>query len=280
MTLQVSWALLMALLMPLLAHAAPMNADVGKPPDATASLENAWQLLANGISSQTPPFRRFRISDPESPLFGVELCTYEVKNGFETLHLKDVRKYGNITSIYAQNIPKSASVAFTGGFFGYAEDGSFEPLGLAISEGRKINKKHSWTSGGIVQVRHNLAEIIPIQRFSEKSDILTAIQSKPLLVEAGQNGIRSSESARFDRIAIATTSDHQVMVIMVSTPTGKGASLAEFASLIMRVKAKSGGSVSWALALDGGPGAHLMFGRTHCGHGEPNYVPNLLYLQP
>jgi len=280
MTLQIFCALLMAISLPLVAHAAPMIAAADKLPNATVSLDNAWQLLANGISNQTPPFRSFRISEPESPLYGLELCTYEVKNGFETLHLKDVRKHGAIASIYTKNIPKSASVAFTGGFFGYAENGSFAPLGLAISERKKINKKHSWISGGIVQVRDNLVEIVPIHRFSEKSDILTAIQSKPLLVEAGQNGIRSSNSAHFDRVAIATTSDGQVMVIMVSTPTGKGATLAEFASLLLRIRTKSGGSVSWALALDGGPGAHLMFGRTHCGRGEPNYVPNLLYLQP
>ena len=280
MNLQIFCAFLMALSLPSMARAASVIAPGGEPPNMSVSLDTEWQLLADGISRQTSPFRSFRISEPESPLYGVELCTYEANNGSETLRLRDVRKKGAITSIYNENIPKGASVAFTGGFFGYAEDGGLAPLGLAISEGEKIERKHPWVSGGVVQFRKKLVEIVPIGKFSEQSDIITAIQSKPLLVEAGQNGIRISDSARFDRIAIATTSDNQVMVIIVSTPTGKGASLAEFASLLLRIKTRAGGSLNWALALDGGPGAHLMFGRIHCGRGEPNYVPNLLYLQP
>lgn len=257
-----------------------MPAFADQAVDMANGVEAAWQDLADGIASGNPPFRMFRIGEPRSPLYGSELCTYEAKNGAETLHVKDVRKKGAITSIYQESIPANASVALTGGFFGYTDRGSFAPLGLIIAEGHRINPRHPWNSGGVVQFRNKKIEIVPISSFSERSDILTAVQSKPLLVESGRSGIRSSNDARFDRSAIATTSDGQVMIVVLSTPTGKAATLAEFAALLLRIKTKAGGSIQWALALDGGPGAHLMSGGTHCGLGEPNYVPNLLYLQP
>lgn len=235
-----------------------------------------------GDASAKRFFRKYRDSDVASAFFGTQLCVLEAPASDVTLKVKEVRGRGDTAAVYEQFIPQSAIGVVTGSFFGRSASGEPVPLGLVKADGKKRNKRHPWTGGGIVGGGSRGVVIEPARTFADRADLLNAVQSKPLLVEGGIDGIHSDDQVRFDRSAIALTSDGRVLFLVISEPGGKGASIAEFSTLLLKLKSEGGGSIKTALAMDGGPGAHLYVPslKQHCGVGIPNYFPNLVYLKP
>lgn len=236
------------------------------------------------FSSESPPFRFFAYKDEDigSANFGTELCMLEVPGHRISLKVSDLRAHGKAATIYQSVIPSTAIAAVTGGFFGFDTEGGYIPLGLIKQEGQQKNQRFSWSSGGVVFGEQKNLAISRISEFKDTASILTAIQSKPLLVENGLDGIRSHTGQRFDRAAIGITSSGRVLISVIHSPGGGTADLAEYSALLLKWRDQEGGKVSWALAMDGGPGAHLYVPalRRHCGTGEPNYFPNILYITP
>lgn len=226
-------------------------------------------------------FRSFSDKNPISPTFGTELCIVEALNRNSSLKVKETRVDGDTEEIYEKSVPTGAIAGMTGGFFGVSNKGNSVPLGLVKVEGKVKNRMHPWNSGGIVETNRTSVNILPIKKFQDSNFIVNALQSKPLLIESGKDGIRSKTFDRFDRSAVATTSDGQIIFIVLFEPGGRAASLDEFSHLLLRFKTSKGGSIKWALAMDGGPGAHLYVPKMkkHCGAPTFNYVPNLLYLE-
>ena len=86
-------------------------------------------------------------------------------------------------------------------FFGFDSKGNHIPLGLTIVDGVQKFPKHPWSSGGVIAATRQDTSILPIKGFAPSPEILHALQSKPLLIEGGRNGIRSDDEAWFDRAA-------------------------------------------------------------------------------
>lgn len=75
--------------------------------------------------------------------------------------------------------------------------------------------------------------------------------------------------------AIALTDDGHLLIV-IHEPGGTGASLYEFAEVLLTLRTASHGKVTWAINMDGGPGAHLYVPnvKRHCGSDTSKYLPN------
>lgn len=225
-------------------------------------------------------FSSYKDHDVTSATFGVEMCVLEVPRRSGRLRVKDLRVDKNPAEVFQSDVPAASLGVMTGGFFGLDKRGHPIPLGLVKSEGKTISQKHPWTSGGVVAISKDRVEILPIGKFSSTKAYSDVVQSKPLLVEAGRDGVRSAMNDRFDRSAVAIDSTGSVFFFVVHEPGGSAASLAEFSYLIRSFRSTKGDAITFALAMDGGPGAHMYIPvlKRHCGAGIPTFVPNALYI--
>lgn len=235
-------------------------------------------------SSASPAFRflAYRDEDISSANFGTELCMLEVSGREVSLKVSDARAHGKVVAIYQSTTPSNAIAAVNGGFFGFDTEGNYIPLGLVKEGGKQKNPRFPWSGGGVVFGEQKNVAISRVSKFEDASEIMTAVQSKPLLIENGLDGIRSLVGQRFDRSAVAITSSGRVLISVIHSPGGRTADLAEYSKLLLKWRDQEGGRVTWALAMDGGPGAHLYVPALsrHCGGGEPRYIPNILYITP
>lgn len=226
-------------------------------------------------------FRTFRDNDITSSSFGTELCALETLVKTSRIQVKDLRIEGSPTTVFEQIISTTALGVITGGFFGVTKDtGRYIPLGLVKSDGEIKNRKYNWKFGGMIAASDNDVEIIPVRAYKDSPSRINVIQSKPLLIEEGRDGIWKSNFDRFDRSAIALTRHGEIVLFVIHAPGGAAASFAEFSQILLNYRTKNGNPIHYALAMDGGPGAHLFVPslRKHCGVDTPNYIPNVVYL--
>lgn len=226
-------------------------------------------------------FLSYRDSNLSSATFGVELCVLEVQRGFGRLHVKDLRVSKVPSEVFASAFAHGTIGAINGGFFGLDARGKPIPLGLVKTAGRTVARRHPWASGGMVAASDVGVDIVPVARFQNTDTYSEVIQSKPLLVEHGADGIRSDSGGRFDRSAVALDSRGNLYFFVVHEPSGSAATISEFSQLLLMYRsALDNVAIDTALAMDGGPGAHMYvpaLGR-HCGSGAPTFVPNAIFI--
>lgn len=225
-------------------------------------------------------FLSYKDTDMASASFGVELCILEVPRGSGHLQVKDLRVDKSTSEVFQSSFPLSSIGVMTGGFFGLDTKGKPIPLGLVKTAGKTITPVHPWKSGGVVAVSKKQVQIIPIAEFANATIYSDVIQSKPMLVEAGKDGIRAPTSDRFDRSAIAVDRVGTTYFFVLHEQAGSAASLAEFSYVLLSFRSTKGKSIDFALAMDGGPGAHMYISalKKHCGSGSATFVPNALYF--
>ena len=197
-------------------------------------------------------------------------------------HVRVVKQFGNSYDIYRTATPAGAAVAINGSFFGYDAKGQWIPLGLIVEEGVRKNRQIGWDRGGfLVHDKKSGAKIVPVHSYKLGANDLSVIQSKPLLVESGKNGIYRDDGERFNRTAVAISTSGKIIIAGAFEGFGRAASLYEFARFLLSIKCADGSSIKWALAMDGGPGAQIYVPSIKMNFGDPgqNYVPNLIYVQ-
>lgn len=237
------------------------------------------RLDKHGFGAAT--FVSYRDSDLASPTFAIEMCVLEVPKGAGQLHVRDLRVSQNPVQVFQSAFPKATIGVMTGGYFGLDRRGAPIPLGLVKSAGKTTSPKHPWTSGGFVAKTADTVEIVPVSKFSDAGRYSDIVQSKPILVESGRDGIRSDTGERFDRSAVALDTTGSLYFFVIYEPGGGASSLAEFSNLIRSYRSSAGDqTIDFALAMDGGPGAHMYVPalRKHCGAGAPTFIPNALYV--
>ena len=216
-----------------------------------------------------------------SPKYGVTLCWMSIPAQRTTMIVKDIQRSGIALQIYADHKEEFDIAVVNGGFFGLNSLNRFVPLGLIISEGRVKNKRTNWRTGGVITQTAKSIQITPIRSFTNSGSTIEAIQSKPLLVNNGKVEIYSDDYKLFNRTAVGLDSDKNVIVAGAFSDNGKALSLFEFASFLATPRAHGGPAVGVALAMDGGPGAHLFFPTLNLHFGEPgdNFVPNTIHFK-
>lgn len=195
--------------------------------------------------------------------------------------IRDVRKLGKAKFLFEELAGDGDLVVVNGGFFGSDSAGKPYPIGLVICERNLTSKRASWTSGGVLMQSGESISIAPIGSYRGGPSIASAIQSKPILVSDGRIAIWSDDHKTFNRTAIGLSEDGNIVVAGVFATDGKALSLYEFADFLSTSKSLGGPAVKVALALDGGPGAHLFFPSLslHFGDLGDNYIPNTVHLR-
>lgn len=225
-------------------------------------------------------FRSYKDTDLSSGTYGIELCVLEMPPIAGRMHVQDIRTDRNIKEVYETALSTTALAVMTGGYFGLNKRGNPIPLGLVKSNGITVSPKHPWKSGGMIAVSNGRAAITSVSALSDFSAYSDVVQSKPMLIENGKDGIRSPGYDHFDRSAVAIDSRSTIYFFVIHEPAGNAASLAEFSKLILGFRPTNGNTITHALAMDGGPGAHMYIPllNKHCGSGVPAFVPNVLYF--
>ncbi len=237
-----------------------------------------------------PPTKRALSSSPRIDLslleerniyserFGVVLCWAVVPREAARVKVDDVRDTADSTLKLYEKVAHPLDIAvLNGGFYGLDQRGSRIPLGLVISQGVVRNRLIGWKTGGVLEIGARL-DIVPIARFVQRREIRAAVQSKPLVVEAGKVAIHSKGGDLANRSAIGLTPEGDVILAGAFSATNQAMTLYEFAEFLAAGPASGGPDAYIALAMDGGPGAHIYFpgARHHCGTDGPNYVPNVV----
>ena len=171
-----------------------------------------------------------------------------------------------------------------GGFF----SSNKSPEGLFISKGIELSKIREWNEGGILYVYKTLSNITPIirvEKITQKdrirfNQVNYAIQSKPLIIEDGKNGIYSSEGEKHNRLGIGFTWDDELIVCGAFTKDDRAIDLLALGNLLERLNQYGGPNIRLLLGLDGGPPAHLYIpsNNLHYGSSIDTYVPNTIHI--
>jgi len=218
--------------------------------------------------------------DIYSPRFGLVLCWAVFPRSDVAVVVDDVRETGDSTAALYERRAKPDDLAIVnGGYYGLDGAGKRIPLGLVVSEGTRRNRRATlWKTGGVLT--GSPLGILPLAKVSDTLDARYAVQSKPMLVEDGKLGIRSTQGDLANRSAVALTRSGDVIVAVAFMPSDQAATLYEFAEFLATDVKRGGPGADWALAMDGGPGAHAYFpaAARHCGSSGPNYVPNMVHV--
>lgn len=218
--------------------------------------------------------------DVYSARFGVVLCWAVFPRSSVAFAVDEVRETASATAeLYERRVRAEDVALVNGGFYGLDKVGNRIPLGLVIADSKRRNEKIKWTTGGILATGAPMT-IIPISKVPANFQSKSAVQSKPMLVENGKVGIRAPGGELANRSAVGLTTAGDVIVASAYTSSDQAATLFEFAEFLATPSEHGGPGAAWALAMDGGPGAHIYFptAKRHCGITGPNYVPNLVRI--
>ena len=238
------------------------------------------QHQAFKIRAREYDFYRVRITNPQDSRYGLEVVWVSIPSSTYEFSVVDVRKDADISSAFGATAKQNTDIVLmNGGYFGQADRTHFVPLGLVVADGTRINKLRAWSSGGVIYAT-TPKSAVRIERISEfaQSEPFEALQSKPLLIEDSEMGIRSDDHQLANRTAVALCSDGS-LVLVGAFAEGGAVSLYEFATLLKSGKL-SRSPVSYALNMDGGPGSHMYVPslNLHFGSDTSIYVPNLIRL--
>ncbi|TFW26537.1 phosphodiester glycosidase family protein [Duganella callida] len=270
-------ALVLALmLMPLSQIAQAINKDraitsLGMDFDENVTQVNSANLTVHTFSPKSDALRN-----------GMHYVFIETNCPKCSPQIRVVKQFGNSYDIYRNATPMSAVVAINGSFFGYDAKGQRIPLGLVVADGVRKNRPIGWDRGGfLVHDKKGNTRIIPVHNYKPSINDFSVLQSKPLLVESGKNGIYKDDGERFNRTAVAISTSGKVIIAGAFEGFGRAASLYEFAQFLLSIKCSDGSTIKWALSMDGGPGAQIYVPAIKRNFGDPgqNYVPNLIYVQ-
>lgn len=206
----------------------------------------------------------------------IQIVEVLLKKGCE-LKVNNIKEVGLPKEIYRNISQKNDALVVNGGFFGYDAKGKYISLGLVRSNGQRLNSIMPWSSGGVLVGSGKKIALLPSIHKRRAAEWSEAIQSKPIVVANDNVDVRNNlRDANFNRVSIALTKEENIYVLGVFHNFGEAMTLAEFAGVMVMLANKRHISITGALAMDGGPGAHLYVPEKNLIYGDtsPTYVPN------
>jgi hypothetical protein len=244
-----------------------MVGDTGGP--LTVVDRGTWSEIEPGLE-----LHRLVVTRPKN-LSDVTLVAVRIDPARFALVVREVGSQPAAVRALAE--AEGAAVAINGGYF----DPSGQPLGLLISDGRKIAGRLATSPGrGVFGVRAGVPFVDDADGL-DLTGVTQALQTTPVLVRDGAEVVGFTEPWRVDRRA-AVCVDSAGRVIFAATDTLlNGLSFSETAHLMARSIDRGGLGCEDGMTLDGGTSAQLWT----VGHPEasvPGYadVPVALLVLP
>lgn len=242
-------------------------------------LDSKPEILNFNIKNKNIEFLHYTEKNIYSTNYGTELCIVKLPKDVGELFPKKVMKRGDINKIYESDTPLNSIVSMTGSYYGVNLKDQPIVLGLVKENGTVTSPKINWSSGGFVAQSNTSLEIIPIKNKFNTGSYISIIQSKPILVHNGKQGINSSNMQDlYSRSAIGVSKNNEKFLFVVyNKNTGSGVSLQQFSDLIINFSQRNKVENITALSMDGGASAHLYIPKIkrHCGEVVTTLVPNI-----
>lgn len=189
------------------------------------------------------------------------------------LRVKDaaVRAYKKIST------PSTIAI-IGGGFFGYDKAGKESPIGLTRQDNVRKVALMPWSHGGVLASDgKGTIRIFPAESASQGGRWAYALQSKPIIILNGSVDVaKNLRDADFNRVAIGTTLEGDILIVGLFHGFGQAATLVDFSQLYRKVADARGLKILRALAMDGGVGAQIFIPKLDMSFGDTgvSYFPN------
>lgn len=170
---------------------------------------------------------------------------------------------------------RAAAVVTNGGFFWRSIKGP-RALGLVRVSGRTLTRPSGRRYGGFLTATDGTFAVLRRQAANTALRATDAIESSPIIVWNARSDMKSDDGIRFDRVALGTTVDGQLVIVGAFAPDQETVTLTELGALAMAAVRLRQKRLDTLIALDGGPSAHLYLARQRrlFGFGGSMYLPN------
>ena len=268
-------------------------------PSTFADERESWRsLLASRLSvakavfpcaKQQCQLHVYRELGDEAPRPGLTLVWIVVPAKSASIKLQIPDRTADVRSIYKDSPADGHSaVTVTAGFFARQGDKRY-PIGLHVTGSKIMHPMADFRGrdgnpmGGVVALKESGLVIEGLVKARKNvGQYVEAVQSKPILVESGSNGvaIESHSDPFHNRVAVGVDDSGAVHVFGAFASNMKALTLFEFSDILVRLAQRSRLSNLNVINLDGGPSAHLYVPSRdlHFGSVGVGYVPSVLLV--
>lgn len=213
-----------------------------------------WLVIANVMLAPAV------IAQPPSPISVIETKTSDRPNVIYAysiinprIHRVSVKAFDSATAVL--NVPERIAcngVGITGGF-SHNTGELLEPEGLVRTSSQKLSKLTNWPDGGVLSIASDAIRIVRIAawRRAPTSEGM-ALQSRPILVFGGRVDEPLNDPRLWNRVAVGTMYDGNVVFIGAFNAENNAVTLRQFAQDAIKIL---GPKLELLLNLDGGPSA-------------------------
>jgi hypothetical protein len=191
---------------------------------------------------------------------GIQYVWVLLPKACASFRVRMVEASGDIVQLFRQHADDAAVIA-SGGF--WVRQQPLMAEGLHISQAAAVRPRAQWTSGGqpaggfLAQAAHAVQIFPATTTDTELAQHAEVLQTRPVLLQAGQLAVARDDFARGNRVAVLVGRSGAVGVLGVFGPVSSAFSLYELALLARQVAQRAGLDAAAAINLEGGPGAHI-----------------------
>jgi hypothetical protein len=253
--------------LPLVAVVLAMRA-VGAPaatPDfAPGFVSVAHTGLAEDESARIDLWRLDRMRRHGGP---VDLIMALAPRRAARVHFVRVALRGASRGLYEHVACQGALAMINGSFFeGWGPTQHMQ--GLLRLSGRTLQPASDRQQGGFLTTDGASLGVIPRTEAARAEAARNAIESSPILILNGRNGMQRDDGVHADRVAAGITSKGDVILIGAFGARNDAVSLYEFEALAEAAIAADHLKLKDLIAMDGGPSAHLYLPHAGLFYGQ------------
>lgn len=260
--------------------AAVASLGAGRPPAWPGFQLAARRALPAPAGCTITEFTLRRATGADAP---VQLVWAQGSAAASTIHIIPVERRGAPDPLYrGVALPPNTLAAINGSFFeGRSGAPDERPMGLLRIAGQTRIRTSRRRGGGFLIVDGRTVRVVDRSQTAVAEAARGAVESSPVLIYRGANGMRRDDAVRYDRVAAGVTVSGRPLLLGAFGRGQDCISLYEFERLARAAAAAHGEAITDLIAMDGGPSAHMLLpGGTLYGATRSIYLTNLIALIP
>lgn len=212
-----------------------------------------------------------------------QLAEVFIPAGESNVTVHDLRIKGLAVEAYKKITTPHTLVVVGGGFFGYNSNGKETPIGLTREDNVRKVALMPWSHGGVMTSDgKGTLRIFPAENANQGGRWPYALQSKPIIILNGKVDVsKNLRDANFNRVAIGTTAEGDILIVGLFHGFGQAATLVKFSEIYKRIADRRSLKILRALAMDGGAGAQIHIPSLDMSFGDTglSYFPNAIRFE-